>query len=86
MPMAKLTLSADRTLIRDAKKLAADEGTSLSSLISRQLSAMIAFRRGKHKEIPIGPITRRATGLAKVPAGKSYRELIEEALIDRYLK
>ena len=35
MPISKLTLSADRDLIKEAKKLAAEEGTSLSALFSR---------------------------------------------------
>lgn len=83
MPTTKLTLSVDQALIRDAKRMASAEGTSLSALISRQLSAMLAFRRRK-KEFQIGPITRRATGLVKWPAGKTDRQVLEEALIERY--
>ncbi len=34
----------------------------------------------------LGPITRRALGIAKLPENKSYRELLDEALAERYLR
>ena len=37
MPLSKLTLSADQDLIEQAKKLAAEEGTSVSAIFSRLL-------------------------------------------------
>ena len=40
MRMSKLTLSADKELIRQAKKLAAQNGTSVSAMFSRMLSVM----------------------------------------------
>ena len=81
MRTTKLTLSADKELVREAKKLAEKEGTSLSSMFSRFLRAVLAERR---KERPAGPLTRKATGLAKLPAGKSDRQLLEEALADKH--
>jgi hypothetical protein len=36
------------------------------------------------RRIRIGPLTKRATGLAPAPKGKTDRQLIEEALIDRF--
>jgi hypothetical protein len=34
--------------------------------------------------MPIGPITRRATGLVKLPPRKTDRKLVEEALEEKY--
>ncbi len=81
MSVTKLTLSADKDLIRQAKKLAAEEGTSLSSMFSRFLQAVLRERR---KSEPIGPMTRAATGLGKLLAGKDYREVLTDALMEKY--
>ncbi len=81
MRMTKLTLSADKELVEEAKELAEKEGTSLSSMFSRFLRAVLAKRR---KRQPPGPLTRKATGLVKLPSGKSDRELLEEAIEDKY--
>jgi hypothetical protein len=81
MRMTKLTLSADRELVAEAKKLAAREGTSLSSMFSRFLRAVL--RGQSQKEAP-GPLTSKARGLVKLPPHKSDRELLEDALSDKY--
>jgi len=77
MPAAKLTLSADKDLIERAKELASEEGTSLSSMFARFLEARL---RGQRKRPEAGPLTRKATGLVSLPAGKTDRELLEDAL------
>jgi hypothetical protein len=84
MPMTKLTLSADRELIKQAKKLAKREGTSLSSMFARYLEAILKRHRRETEKRPPGPLTRKATGLARVPAGKTDRQLLEDALAERY--
>jgi len=81
--MTKLTLSADRELIEKAKNLAEQEGTSLSSMFSRFL---LAVMREKEKTAKPGPLTRKATGLVSLPEGKSDREMIEEALLERHAR
>lgn len=81
MKLTKLTLSADKKLVERAKKLAAQQGTSLSSMFSRFLLAVIEERDAARKP---GPVTRRATGLVALPEGKSDRELTEEALVERH--
>jgi hypothetical protein len=81
MRMTKLTLSAEKELIKEAKELAQKEGTSLSSMFSRFLRAILAGRR---KNKPPGPLTRRATGLVKLPAGRSDRDLLQQALDEKY--
>jgi len=79
--MKKLTLSMDEETIRQAKRLAAEQGTSVSAMFSRLVQAMA---RGPGKQIEIGPITRRATGLVKLPSDKTDREILQEALEKKY--
>lgn len=81
MSRTKLTLSADRDLVEEAKKLASREGTSLSSMFSRFLDSVLARSRKTER---IGPLARKATGLVKLPAGKTDRELLEEALVEKH--
>jgi Family of unknown function (DUF6364) len=78
--VTKLTLSADEEIVKRAKRLAKEQGTSVSALFER-------FVRGateEPKKRKIGPLTRKATGLAKLPKGKSDREILEEALMEKY--
>ena len=79
--MKKLTLSMDEETIEQAKRIAAQQGTSVSAMFSRLVRAM-AHRKGE--KVKIGPITRRATGLVKLPSDKTDRQLVEEALADKY--
>jgi uncharacterized protein YfaQ (DUF2300 family) len=81
MATTKLTLSADAELIRQAKRLADESGTSLSSLFARFVRA--ALQERERAEEP-GPLTGRATGLVTLPRGKTDQQLVEEALADKY--
>jgi hypothetical protein len=81
MPATKLTLSADKALVERAKEFARKEGTSLSSIVSRFLETLL------DKEQPSaepGPLTRAATGLAKLPTDKTDKEILEGALAAKY--
>ena len=79
MPMTKLTLSADKRLVREAKRVAAAQNTSLSAMIDRLLRAVTA----KPEETKLGPLTKSVMGIAKVP-DKSVQELLTDALWDKY--
>lgn len=81
MRTTKLTLSADPDLIKEAKKYAEKEGTSLSSMVTRFLRSLLRTSSTAHQP---GPLTRQATGLVHLPTNKSDRELLETALIERY--
>lgn len=81
MRTTKLTLSADKELIAEAKKVAEQEGTSLSSMFSRFLNAVL---RGRRKKEQPGPLTRKASGLARLPENKSDRELLQDALAEKH--
>jgi hypothetical protein len=77
MRTTKLTLSADKDLVAEAKKLSGNGGTSLSSMFMRFLQVVLSDRKRAEQA---GPITMKATGLMKLPSGRNDRELLEEAL------
>jgi hypothetical protein len=79
--MSKLTLSADKEVIRQAKKLAAENGTSVSAMFSRMLRAM---GRTSGLREPPAPLTRKATGLIRLPSGTEDERLLEDALAVKY--
>jgi hypothetical protein len=79
--MPKLTLSADEQVIEDAKRIAAEQGTSVSAMFERFIRMIADHRR---KPIRPGPIARRVTGLAKLPRGKSARRILEDALLEKH--
>lgn len=81
--MRKLTLSMEESVIEDARRLAKEQGTSISGMFSRLVRAMA--RRDQSREVEdLPPRTRAALGIIKAPEGKTDRELIEEALIEKY--
>lgn len=82
MATTKLTLSAEKPLIRDAKRIAAERHTSVSAMFARFLKSLTA---SAEEEGPsLGPITRKASGIVKLPKGRSDRKLIEDALSAKY--
>jgi hypothetical protein len=82
MANAKLTLSADKEVIRKARELAKDNHTSISAMFSRIVLAM-SKRRPHQRAEELGPLTRKAAGLIKLPR-KPYREVLEDALLEKY--
>jgi len=82
MSMTKLTLSAESALISEAKKLAAERNTSVSALFSRLVATM---GRAEHAKPPaMAPITRKATGLLRLPSGRTPKEILATALSEKY--
>jgi len=81
MPTSKLTLSADKELIQQAKKLAAENGTSVSAMFCRMLRAMV---RARGAQEPASPLTRKATGLVRLPSAAGDERLVEDALAGKY--
>lgn len=82
--MPKLTLSADKNVIEKAKRIAEDRGTSVSAMFSQFVESIAADTESAG--LKLGPMTRRAIGLAKLPADKTDRQLIEQALVERFGK
>jgi hypothetical protein len=79
--MKKLTLNADPEVIEQAKQIAAESGTSVSSLFERFIRLLARKRR---KEQPIGRAARAATGLIRLPKGKTEKEVLADALAEKY--
>jgi hypothetical protein len=80
--MPKLTLNADREVIEQAKRLASENGTSVSAMFSQFVRAMSG--RSVSPRPPLGPITRRVAGIAPLPADRPYRAMIEQAIVERH--
>lgn len=78
--MAKLTLSLDREVIEQAKRLAAERGTSVSAMFSafiRTLGAATSRNR------PIGKLTRQASGVIDLK-GQDYKDVLTDSLREKY--
>lgn len=78
--MQKLTLNAEPDVINRAKRIASERGTSVSKLFSQFIRSMDVSPRQR----PTSSKTHQATGLIKLPKGKSDRQLIEEAISERH--
>ena len=79
--MTKLTLSIEPSVVEKAKQMAEANNTSVSAMFTRFVESASADRRQRPK---IGPLTRKLSGIIELPPGKSYKELVEEALADKY--
>jgi hypothetical protein len=76
-----LTLSMDEGTIREAKRLAAEQGTSVSAMFS-DLVQVMALKPGER--VGIGPKTRSLTGIASLPPGKTVRDVVSDALMEKH--
>lgn len=79
--MKKLTLNVDPEVIEQAKQLAAESGTSVSALFERFVR-LLAGKRPKAQHL--GPITLQATGLIELPRDQSERDVLADALAEKY--
>lgn len=81
--MKKLTLSADERVIAQAKRLAARRRTSVSAMFARFVTAMSRKEKAT-LEVPPDSIAARVTGVISLPKGKSDRDVLTEALMEKY--
>ena len=82
MSTVKLTLSAEKDLVAEAKTFAARRKTSVSAMVSGYLRSL--SRLEGRSPASLGPITRRASGIVKLSPGRSDKDLIGEALTAKY--
>ena len=80
MATVKLTLSANADTVAKAKELARAHNISVSAMFSRYVERLAGARDAQFDDL--GPLTRRASGIARLPEGKSCKELLEEALAE----
>ena len=80
--MKKLTLNAEESVIEEAKLIAREQGTSVSALFSRWIG-FLAHRK-QASRIPANSITARARGVAQLPQGQSEKDVLADALTEKY--
>lgn len=81
--MKKLTLSAEENVIVQAKRIAARDKTTVSAMFSRYIRGL-GRRDTASKDVPPDSIAARATGFLTLPKGKTARDVLTEALLERY--
>ena len=81
----KLTLSIEREVVDAAKAYAKDRKKSLSNIVEEYLKAL-ATRKSTNKKDELTKIVRELKGSLKLPKGKIYKELLQDALVEKYLK
>jgi hypothetical protein len=79
--MTKLTLNVDPDVIEEARKLAEQSGTSVSSMFERMIR-LLAIQRCDTR--PLGPLTRRASGMIVLTSEASEQQILEEALVKKH--
>jgi hypothetical protein len=82
-PVKKLTLSADDDVVRKAKHLARRNKTSVSAMFSRFVRSLSEPRQSGD-DIPPDSIAARVTGIMSLPKGKTPRDVLTEALMEKY--
>ena len=82
METTKIILHPSKTIANLARLMASEEHISITQMFSAFILARIQIKYNK-KTIPIGPLTRSATGLLKVPENWDYKKEMEEILEDR---
>lgn len=78
--MAKLTLNADAEIIEQAKRLAAENHTSVSAMFARFIRLLA---NGKGKKPSLGRLARRASGTIDLK-GRDHRDVLADSLADKY--
>ncbi len=79
----KLTLTIDNNIINKAKQYAEQERISLSKLVEFYFSSLTDSSTRDREKLP--PITSALYGMVKNVKVTNDREVLEDALIDKYL-
>ena len=79
----KLTLAMDETIVQKAKKYAKKQKVSLSKLVEFYFSSLVSDRVDEQPSLT--PITTELSGMVKVKTSKGDKELLTDALIEKYL-
>jgi len=83
---SKLTLSIERNIIEQAKEYAADQGRSLSNIVEEYLKSVSKKKDLKAKK-KYHPLIEELAGSVKLSnPDKDYKELLADALYEKYLK
>ena len=77
--MAKLTLSVPESSVRQAKHYARKNKTTVSALVDRFFCTL------DPQDSSNTPLTESLVGIAKMPNGMNEKEVLTEAISDKYL-
>ncbi|HHH53848.1 MAG TPA: hypothetical protein ENK91_09335 [Bacteroidetes bacterium] len=84
--MNKLTLSINQTIIDRAKEYAKSSGKSLSKIVEEYLKSLSNTEKPENSKSP-RRLVMELKGSVKMPKEFiSYKELLQDALIEKYLK
>jgi hypothetical protein len=78
--MARLTLNVDAEVVEQAKRLAAERHTSVSTMFSQFIQAL-ANRKRQAK--PLGKLARQASGVIALK-NRSHGDVLADALKDKH--
>ena len=78
--MPKLTLSINEELVELAKQIAAQNNTSISAMFSQYITSLT--ETDKHPKL--SPLAKKASGLVQLPPDKTDKELLTDALLEKY--
>ena len=79
--MHKLTLSVDKKVALQAKQLASSTGTSVSAMFSRWIKTLNSQIETNPR---LGPLTRQATGVIEMTGENVDKDILADALQDKY--
>lgn len=83
---SKLTLSIEKSIIEQAKQYAANQGRSLSNIVEEYLKSVSEKKIIKNQQ-ELHPLVKELSGSVKLPDSDiSYKELLGDALLEKYLK
>lgn len=77
----KLTLSVDDEVVKQAKRIAVEQGVSLSKLVEGFLRNLSSDHADADD---MNPVLKKLSGSVHVPEDFDYRKELEEALLDKY--
>jgi hypothetical protein len=78
--MTQLTLDFDPEVIEQCEQLAAESGTTVSEMLAR----LVREKSTRPVRTEPGPLTRQISGIIDLPADVDYREIVADALIEKY--
>jgi hypothetical protein len=89
MATTTLTLTTDDGLVRQLERIAADRNTDVNSLVTALLENYARASTGRSdpprlEEAELPPITRSALGLLKGLPARPWKDLLTDALMDKY--
>ena len=79
-----LTINIDQNVVDSAEIYAKYTQKSISQLVEEYLVS-ISSKKTNDTDISLGPITRQLAGIIEIEDDTSRRELLEEALLEKYL-